>query len=477
MKKTLALLAFSILGCAAQVSAQDDPVIMTVNGKPVLRSEFAYSYNKNNGEDVIDRKSVEEYVELFANYKRKVEAALDAHLDTMTSYNKEFRQYRDQQVLPTLINDADVEAEAHRLYDEENKRIGPNGLYDVSHIFMLVKQNDPDSLMNVKQQRADSIYQALQAGADFNELAIKLSEDPGTAANGGHIGWVTKGQLLTAFEDQMLQMKSGEISKPVKSEVGFHIIRLNGQKSLDPYDSLRTSIMTFIEKRNLRKKLAENRLKDIAVMQSQSEEQVMDMRSDSISAIDPDMKYLIQEYHDGLLLYEISNREVWEKASKDEQGLNTFWKKNKKKYAWDEPRFKGIAYYTRDEADIEAVKQCLKGKKFDEWADLLRSTFNADSVLRIRVEKGIFKKGMNGIVDRDVFGDAEAKVKTKKNFDYTSTYGRLINAPEEMNDVRQSVVSDYQEAMEKEWLKELKKRYPVTVNKEVLATVKENKQK
>jgi peptidyl-prolyl cis-trans isomerase SurA len=472
MRKTLALLALGIIGCAASVSAQDDPIIMTVAGKPVPRSEFVYSFQKNNGEDVIDRKTVDEYVELFANYKRKVQAALDAHLDTLTSYNKEFRQYRDQQILPTLINEADVEAEARRLYDEENNRIGVNGLYDVSNILMHVKQNDSEEVLKRKQMRADSLYNVLVAGADFETIAKQYSEDPGTASNGGRIGQVARGQLLEKFEAAMIALKPGEFSKPVQTEVGFHIIKLNERKSLAPYDSLRNTIMAYIEKRNIRKALAQNRLKNIAQQRNTTEEAVMDMRSDSISAIDQNMKYLIKEYHDGLLLYEISNREVWEKAAKDEKGLEAFWKKNKKKYTWEEPRFKGIAYYTRNAEDIEAVKNCVMGHDFSEWAPLLRNTFNNDSVLRIRVEKGIFKKGTNGIVDREIFGNSEAKVKEKKDFPYTATYGKVLNAPEEMGDVKALVVADYQEIMEKSWIEELKKRYPITVNKEVLATVK-----
>ena len=467
----LVAMVASTMGLSAQT---DDPVIMTINGKPVLRSEFVYSYNKNNGEDVLERKSVKDYVELFANYKRKVEAALDAHLDTLTSYKKEFRQYRDQQVLPTLINDDDIEKEAHRLYDAENERIGVNGLFDVSHILLYVKQNDDAAVLNAQKLRADSVYKALQAGADFEKLAREVSGDPGTAAKGGRIGWVTKGQLLMGFETAMMALKPGEYSAPVQTEVGYHIIKLNGRKSLDPYDSLRTNIMTFIEKRNLRKHIAENRVKELAQEQGISEEQVMDNKADAISAVDQNMKYLIKEYHDGLLLYEISNREVWEKASKDEAGLEQFWKKNKKKYAWDEPRFKGIAYYTRNEKDIEAVKKCVKGKKFSEWAPILRETFNKDSVLNIRVEKGIFKKGTNGIVDRDIFGVADAKIKEIKDFPYTATFGKELKAPEEMSDVRALVVADYQDAMEKEWIKVLKAKYPVVVNEEVLATVKED---
>ena len=74
---------FSLLTTLAQ--PKSDPVIMTINGNPVLRSEFEYSYNKNNSEGVIDKKTIDEYVDLFINYKLKVAAALDAKLDTATS--------------------------------------------------------------------------------------------------------------------------------------------------------------------------------------------------------------------------------------------------------------------------------------------------------------------------------------------------------------------------------------------------------
>lgn len=462
-------------GGVSRLFAQADPVIMTVNGKPVLKSEFEYSYNKNNGEDVIDHKTVEEYVELFVNYKLKVEAALDAKLDTLSSYDKEFRQYRDQQVVPTLINDADVEAEARSIYDNTKANIGPDGLVNPQHILIRVSQNDSEEAKNAAGVRADSIYNAIMKGADFDALAKEKSQDPGSAARGGEIGFIQKGQTLKAFEDMAFSLKEGEVGKPVLSEVGFHIIKMKGRKQLEPYEELKEDIYKFIEARNIREAIARNRLKSIAETTGKTENQVMDERSDSIAAIDMDMKYLIKEYHDGLLLFEICNREVWDKAAKDEAGLQAFFKKNKKKYVWDEPRFKGIAYHTRDAADIEAVKKSVKGKKFGEWADVLRSTFNNDSILRIRVEKGVFKKGDNGLVDKNEFKVADATVKSYKDFPNVATYGKVISAPEEMSDVKALVVADYQDEMEKEWLKKLAAKYPVTVNKDVVATVKPKK--
>ena len=126
----------AMLLCGTLSFAQsDDPVIMTINGHPVLRSEFAYSYKKNNTNGVLDRKSVRDYVPLFVNYKLKVEAAKDAHLDTLSSYQKEFAGYRDQQIRPAMIDSADIEAEARKIYEETRQRIdGNGGMVRVSHI-------------------------------------------------------------------------------------------------------------------------------------------------------------------------------------------------------------------------------------------------------------------------------------------------------------------------------------------------------
>lgn len=465
--------AMSVAGllCSLAVSAQvNDPVIMTVGGKPVLRSEFEYSYNKNNTDGVIDRKTVEEYVELFVNYKLKVAAALEEHFDTLTSFNKEYLEYRDQQIRPTLIDDADIEAEARKIYQSTKDRIGPDGLVEPAHILLrLAQQADAQTQSKVKQ-RADSIYNALLAGADFAEMARKYSEDPGSAQRGGSIGQISRGQTLKEFEDATFALKDGEMSKPVLSSVGYHIIKMIKHADFPPFDSLRVDIRNFIEARGLREAVINEKIEALAKQGNTTPANLMNQRADSLAAIDQDTKYLFQEYHDGLLLYEISNREVWDKASKDEEGLKAFFKKNKKKYKWDSPRFKGIAYYAKDNKDIAAVKKSLKGVSFDKWAEVLRSTFNSDSVLKIRVEKGLFKKGDNVLVDKYEF-DVDTIPAEKKDYPYCATYGKMLKAPKEMSDVRSQVTSDYQDAMEKKWLQGLRKKFPVVVNKDVVATV------
>ena len=459
--------SFIIASClAVQMTAfaqtDNDPVIMKIAGEPVLRSEFEYSYNKNNTEGVIDKKTVEEYVDLFVNYKLKVAAALAEKMDTMTSYKKEYVGYRDQQVRPTLINQADVR--------DTKDRVGPDGLITPAHILLRLPQQAGNEEQIRVKNRADSIYNAIMAGADFAQLAAKCSDDPGSKDNGGSIGQIARGQTLKEFEDAAFALRDGQVSRPVLSPVGYHIIKMLGHSPIPTYDSLRNDIHRFIDARGIRESIINGKLEPMVKATGLPQEKIMDQRADSLASADSDMKYLFKEYHDGLLLYEISNREVWEKASKDEEGLNAYFKKNKKKYAWDAPRFKGIAYHTRNIDDVQAVKKVLKGKPFDEWAEILRSTFNADSVLRIRVEKGIFKMGDNALVDKEVFS-LDATQKPVRDYPNDATFGTVLKAPKEMNDVRAQVVADYQEALEQGWLAILRERYPVEVDKNVLATV------
>lgn len=463
---------FSLFTALAQ--PKSDPVIMTINGNPVLRSEFEYSYNKNNSEGVIDKKTIDEYVDLFINYKLKVAAALDAKLDTMTSFKQEFAMYRDQQVRPTLVTDADVLKEARDTYDRTKKQIGSKGLIYPAHIFFLLSSKATQEEQDRVRHRADSVYQLLKDGADYADLAKRFSDDKKTGANGGVLStWIAPNQAFKEFEDAAYALQVGEFSQPVLSPRGYHIILMKDRKQLEPFDSLKNSIIQRIEQQGLRERIADQKIQQMVKLAggTKTQEDIMAMRTDSLSAVDSEAKYLIQEYHDGLLLYEISNREVWEKGAKDEVGLAAYFKEHKKDYAWSEPHYKGIAYHVKDKADVKAVKNCVKKLPFDQWAEALRSTFNPDSVIRIRVEKGIFKPGDHPLIDKEVFKRA-ATVTPVEGYPIDAVYGKVLKkGPEDYTDVRGQVTADYQDMLEKAWVYDLRQRYPFTVYKEVLKTV------
>ena len=331
MRKTLVsiLCAFAITA-GAQTS---DPVVMTINGQNVTRSEFEYSYNKNNGDEVIEKTTVEQYVPLFVNYKLKVAAALDARLDTLASFKAEFAKYRDQQVRPSIVTSEDVEDEARKIYDDRQKMIGDKGLIRPAHILIRLSQKASSAAQDSAKARIDSIYACLRRGADFADLATRLSQDPGSAKRGGLLPWICIGQTLKEFEDVAFSLNKGEMSKPFLSPVGYHIVKMTDRKQLEPYDSLRANIINFIEKRNLRDAIAQRKVSEM-VKSSDGRltvAEVMQQKADSLAKADEAMKYLIQEYHDGLLLFEVSNREVWEKAAADSVGQMKWYKKYRKK--------------------------------------------------------------------------------------------------------------------------------------------------
>ena len=473
IKQILAVMLAAVPSAALLAQSKADPVIMTIAGVNVPRSEFEYSYNKNNTDGVIDKKTVDEYVDLFINYKLKVQAALDARLDTTMSFRREFAQYRDQQVLPTFVTDADMLAEAHKVYDQTKENIGPDGLVNAAHILMLTKQQATDEQLKEAKRRIDSVYAALQAGADFETLAKQVSQDPGTAPRGGVIGFFSRHQMVKEFEDAAFALQPGQMSKPFQSPFGWHIVLVKERKQLEPFDFHRESIMKFLEQRGARQSITERKLNAMVKATDNviTREMIIKERTDSLSEADPEMRYLIKEYHDGLLLYEISNTTIWDKAAKDEAGLAAYFKKNKKKYTWDQPRFKGMAYHVKQQSDVKAVAACVKKLKFDDWNEALRTTFNGDSVIRIRVEKGLFKQGDNKLIDREIFKVKDAKVDSVKGYPIDAVYGKVLKKPEDYTDVRGLVTADLQDEMEHFWVADLRKKYPVIVNKEVLNTV------
>ncbi len=455
-----------------QVCAQSaDPVVMRIAGTDVTRSEFEYSYNKNNTSDVVDQKSIDEYVPMFVNYRLKVQAALDMKMDTLSSFQKEFRMYRDQQLRPLLVSPQMEEGEAKAYYQQMKDQLGGKDLRLPAHIFLRVPQNAEDSVQQRQKERADSVYAALKQGADFAALANQISEDPQSARNGGELMWCGPGQLIPDFEKVMYGLKKGELSEPFLSAVGYHIVRLNDVKDLEPYDTLRPQILRFLEQRGLRDRLAQKMIDSLSADGKMTPEEFMDRQAQVQSAKDSNLKYLIQEYHDGLLMYEYCKTQLWDPAERDTVGLEKFFKKNKKRYAWDKPHFYGMLYYAKQESDLSAVKKLVCKMDERDWTQAVRREMNKDSVM-VRMEQRLFVKGENATLDSLVFKVKQGKTQPRKDYPYSAALGRkLKKGPKKWTEVSTQVKQDYQNACEEKAVEELRKRYEVVLNQEVLKTV------
>lgn len=471
MKRIQSLLLVTFFSSMAFAQG-NDPVIMRINGKDVPRSEFEYNFNKNNAEGVVDKKDLDEYVDLFVNYKLKIMAAEDDKLDTLTSYQKEFRQYRDQQIRPLLVPAGATEKAVHDYYDNMLKSLEGHDLYLPAHIFVHLGQDATAEQKARGKVLIDSIYAALQAGAKFDELAAKHSDDKQTAMRGGIIQWVGPHQLLPEMDKVIYSLRdSGDVAAPFLSTVGYHIIQLKGRRPLESYSTLRPQIEQYLQQRGLAEQLAAQAVDSLATARHISVDELMDQETEKACAKDEELKYLVQEYHDGLLLFEECTRKVWEPASKDTVGIENFFKKNKKKYAWKKPHFNGMIYHCRQEADVKAVAKLLKGVEPKNWTKLVREHFNKDSVT-IRMEHKMFVQGSHAFADSLVFKVKGVKVTPRKDFPYSGAVGKMLKkGPSKWTDVSADVVADYQAMREAEFVAELRKRYKVEVFEDVLKTV------
>lgn len=473
MKRTCLISCF-VLGISLGLMAQsDDPVVMTVGNEKVTRSEFEYNFNKNNTDAVVDKKSVREYADMYAVYRMKVLAALDNKLDTVTSYQKEFRHYRDLQIRPLLVSDAVVEEECTKYYNRMLESLGGKDLIKPAHIFLMLGQNASNEQIEATKVRIDSIYNALTEGADFETLAKELSQDRQTAVKGGVLPWVGPGQTLKEFEDAAYALKVGEMSKPVQSPVGYHIIKMTERKDLEPFDSLHTKIHAYLERRGIRDQLAGVVVDSLLAKYNgeKTAEDILDMETERLCAQDKELKYLVKEYHDGLLLYDLCSKQIWEPAKADTVGIEKYFKANKKSYAWDKPHFAGMVYYCKNEADVAAVKKLLKKVPEDQWITTIRGAYNKDSVA-VRMEKRLFAEGENDNVDVLALKAKGKELKPVKDFPYVGVVGRVLKkGPAKWTDVSAQVVQDYQKVKEDEYVETLRRKYPVVINENVLSTV------
>ncbi|MEI3342748.1 MAG: peptidylprolyl isomerase [Coprobacter fastidiosus] len=171
---------YSFALCAQ--NPENDPVLMKVNGKSIKKSEFEYIYKKNNQQQT-DSKSLDEYLELFKNYKLKVAEAEACGLDTTRSFRTELAGYRAQLVQPYLVDREMDDRLAKEAYDRLKENV------EVSHILFRVNPGMTDTEKDKVYQKAKSVLERIRKGEDFGKLAKEYSEDPSVKRNGGYLGY------------------------------------------------------------------------------------------------------------------------------------------------------------------------------------------------------------------------------------------------------------------------------------------------
>ena len=192
-----------------------------------------------------------------------------------------------------------------------------------------------------------------------------------------------------------------------------------------------------------------------------------DYHAGELVKTNPEYRNLLNEYRDGMLLFEISNRRVWKAANKDTVGLENYFAEHRANYTWDEPHFKGIILSAKNDSVLNLVKADMQLMARDTLTDGLHHKYGND----IRMERMVVKKGENNLADYLAFHNGEKP--DRKGYDaFMIIEGGVIIQPEEMSDVRGAVTSDYQDVLEQRWKEELARKYPAKINKKVLKQVK-----
>lgn len=573
-----------LLVVAAMVSA-DDRVLMTIDGEPIMQSEFDYIYEKNNSASTLEQKTKEEYLDLFINFKLKVKEAEAQGIDTTEAFKKELKGYRAQATPKYMRDEEAVDSLVRMSYDRmakdrraahivvacpmnasdsaneaalakintlrERVTVGlpvkkgkgkkakivrtPEDFFSVAmeasedpdikqgqgelgwivpfryvypfedavyrtpvggvsevfrspfgyhialveeeaehkevhaaHIMKMVPRDQPEMEAGAKAA-IDSIYGLLKGGAEFEKTATELSDDKGSAMRGGDLGWFRRGMMVRSFENVAYGLQGeNEVSEPFRSEYGWHIIKKYGERGIEPYDSLKAQILTNVQRDERMKEADKSFIRkaraEYNLPAEMSDEQVKEYADAHLEEKYVDLKNLVREYHDGILLFEVSLKEVWDKASQDHEGLQKYFEQHRGDYKWSQPKFKGFLVQCKTKAAAKAAKSIIKNGMKDEPDSIgswLNNRLNLDSITYVKYKQGLWEKGQNKAIDKYAFGDKNSEFKASEELPYVFVVGKQIKNPEDYTDERAKVTTAYQDELERQWVEELRKKHKV----------------
>ncbi len=395
------------------------------------------------------------------------------------------------------------------------------------------------------KNKIDQIYQELINGEDWGQKCRQFSDHQPTKNRDGELKPFSVGEIgVPAIENAAFALSNpGDISKPVKSPYGWHIIKLIEKKGLEPFEELEDKIRQKVNKlsRNElnRKALIERlktedhfkqykgkvkkafRLSDSSLVQGKWSydndnkilqkplfsiedkkyiakdffdyvkrkqspkpggsheflfkkayddylaEELLSYEESHLEDKYEAYKMLVKEYRDGILLFELMDEMVWSKAVKDTSGLKSFYESHTHKYQW-EKRMKATVYDVINEEHLEKLKDLINQKLSPAE---IETTLNKENPLNVQVEHGVYEVGDHPVTDQIKWEKGTQTVDHEDRIYYVIIEEIIEPQTKQFKEARGLVISDYQNYLETEWLKELRKKYPVEVNETELEKI------
>ena len=429
-----------------------------------------------------------------------------------------------------------------------NSKTPASGYIRAAHIFLAVDPKDPtksDSLVKIKAQ---NIYnEVVNDDKNWTDYVRRYSDDKGTLANNGVLSPFRVNQIVPEFITVVKSLEPNQISEPVKTSFGYHIIKLVGSTVPGTFEYEKEKIKEKVE-RDMRGQLSEeiamrrimkdNNIKekvkvkdafiatiDSTIIEGQYvasekvngkqvlfstkdkswtvqnfidyiyakqkrqgfltpaayayqlydnylQQEVFAYEDSKLEEKYPEFKALVQEYHDGILLFSLMENQVWNKAAADTLGLQDFYERNKNSYMWND-RVRAIVVTCQRKDNVEEIKNLVvEGIEVDSLRTYLRENKSQASV-----RYTFYQKGENVNVDATEWKEGVVELYPSK-VDNSTQIIKIMEVrqpePKTFKEARGVVTSGYQAELESQWLEQLREKYSVTVDEKLLNKVKEN---
>lgn len=426
--------------------------------------------------------------------------------------------------------------------------IRPNrGEVTVAHIMML-KAKPEDADQGKPEQTINEIYQKIQQGEKFEDLARQFSEDKSTSPKGGVLNKFGSGQLSSeAFEEVAFSLANpNDISKPFQSEFGWHIVKLIAKHPVRTQSEMKSELENKIGKderskkitaslnEKLRKQYTYKRdskvyaqlskwitadfyeskwvqpeaAKDYAgvlltintkkidgkkFLEFVDKQQKSGLKVKPLSALTevlydkfldeqltayydenletefPEFAYVMEEYRDGLLLFDLMEKEIWERAKTDSVGLQTFYNSTKFNHMWK----KRVEATILSSTKMETIKKALSLLKKDKDVQAIKDQLNVGNVVNVMANSGKFEEGNSALPKATKFEVGISDIFKEGEYYFVVKVDKVM--PEEvktLEECRGKVVNEYQQYLEQRWVDDLKQEFNVKVNQDVFERIK-----
>ncbi|MEN8125787.1 MAG: peptidylprolyl isomerase [Bacteroidota bacterium] len=403
-----------------------------------------------------------------------------------------------------------------------DKRLS-KGEIEIAHIF--VKNKDDDEEYANKQ--INELYQKLNQGEKFDYIAKNYSDDQSSAQKGGLLPKFSSGKLINPLDSIAFSLIDiGDISEPFSSNYGWHIIKLINKFPIKSYDELKQNLKQQIENGSrsiiIKKSLAEKLKKQYKIIEDKElldqiyndkdqissnrslliiekdnysvdefnqyskkiknktkkeiysefkTDKIIEYHKNHLEETNKDFSIILKEYSDGLLLFDLLQNNIWKKAEKDTLGLQQYFDKNIKNYYWKRRAKIIIATCNNYEKAVVVKNLMLKNKNVNEIKQLV----NEGATIHVLFNERIVEENSNKLPKQYLFQEGVSKIYNidKSHFIIGNILAILPAGPKELNETKGQVLNDYQNYLEKEWVKELHKKYKVKIDENALQNLKQ----